>query len=103
MHQMSRSMTHRAIVRHQPPGATAALAGVDCRQCLARDLLPTIAQPKRPDNMGLSQSSSRTMRWSLPWRRIEGVLPYLLFLAAGLMLIAAVWSERRSADEQSDL
>ena len=53
--------------------------------------------------MGLSQSSSRTMRWSLPWRRIEGVLPYLLFLAAGLMLIAAVWSERRSADEQSDL
>ena len=53
--------------------------------------------------MGLSQSSSRTMRWLLPWRRIEGLLPYLLFLAAGLMVIAAVWSERRSSDRQSDL
>jgi signal transduction histidine kinase/CheY-like chemotaxis protein/HPt (histidine-containing phosphotransfer) domain-containing protein len=53
--------------------------------------------------MGLSQSSSRTMRWLLPWRRIEGVLPYLLLTIAGLMLIAAVWSERRSADRQTDL
>ena len=53
--------------------------------------------------MSRSQSSSRTMRWLLPWRRIEGLLPYLLFLAAGLMVIAAVWSERRSTDKQSDL
>jgi signal transduction histidine kinase/DNA-binding NarL/FixJ family response regulator len=53
--------------------------------------------------MGLSQSSSRKMRWLLSWPRMDVALPYALLLLTGVMIAGAVWAERRSADQQMDL
>lgn len=49
--------------------------------------------------MGLSQSSSRKMRWLLSWPRMDVALPYALLLLTGVMIAGAVWAERRSADQ----
>lgn len=73
------------------------------RQSLARNLLPTIAKPKRQEAMVLSQSLSRTMRWPLCWPRLDAAVPYLLLLFSGLMIAGAVWEQQRSADQNSDV
>lgn len=53
--------------------------------------------------MSLSQSSSRTMRLLLSWLRMDTALPYALLLFAGLIIAGAVWAERWSTDQNSDM
>ena len=40
--------------------------------------------------MGLSQSSSRRMRWLLSWLRTDVALPYALLLLTGVVIAGAV-------------
>jgi signal transduction histidine kinase/DNA-binding NarL/FixJ family response regulator len=53
--------------------------------------------------MGLSQSSSRKMRWLLSWPRLDIALPYALLLLTGVMIAGAVWAEHRSSDQKIDM